>query len=341
MPTSPVKTQFYIKKTLDFLKDKNPPQISLPGRLPRFSEILKVLNSFHLLPAIFFLKSRADCDQAIRLCTSQLISRQPERKLRLAMRIEELIGGNTHLAGHLQRQQLEQTATGSHHSGQLPAWKVVVETLMSEGLLDAMFATSTVAAGVNFPARSVVILNSDRFNGRDFLPLTASEFQQMTGRAGRRGMDNIGFAILLPGKFMDIRHAARMVSAPSLDVQSQIKIDFSMVLNLLLSHDPEQIRDILKKSFASYMLNRGKRGKYARKIYGRELEFLWQDFLAHLNFLKDEGFVTQEGRLTSDGIWASPTSHRCALDGGPLLKKRTASQEGSCFACRGNVRLCK
>lgn len=219
--------------------------------------------------------------------------------------MEELVSVTPHLARHAQREQVEKTAAAAHHSGHLPAWKVVVETLMSEGLLDAMFATSTVAAGVNFPARSVVILNSDRFNGTDFLPLTASEFQQMTGRAGRRGMDNIGFAILLPGKFMDLDHAARMVSAPPVDIQSQIRIDFSMVLNLLLSHSPEQIRGLLKKSFASYMLNRGKQGKYARKVYGHELEHLWEDFLAHLDFLQEEGFVTEDGSLTEDGFWAS------------------------------------
>ncbi|MBF0230192.1 MAG: DEAD/DEAH box helicase [Desulfamplus sp.] len=301
----PGKQALLHKKTLEFLELPNPPEISLPGRLPKFYDILRVLKKFDLLPAIFFLKSRSDCDGAIRLCNSDLISAQPERKAALARRMEELVSVTPHLARHAQREQVEQTAAASHHSGQLPAWKVVVETLMSEGLLDAMFATSTVAAGVNFPARSVVILNSDRFNGTDFLPLTASEFQQMTGRAGRRGMDNIGFAILLPGKFMDLRHAARMVSAPPVDVQSQIRINFSMVLNLLLSHSPEQIRAVLKKSFASYMLNRGKQGKYARKVYGHELEFLWEDFLAHLDFLQQEGFVKEDGALTDDGLWAS------------------------------------
>ncbi|MBF0211676.1 MAG: DEAD/DEAH box helicase [Desulfamplus sp.] len=301
----PGKTALLHKKTLEFLKDPNPPEISLPGRLPRFSDILRVLKQFDLLPAIFFLKSRSDCDGAIRLCNTHLISAQPERKAALAKRMGELVSITPHLERHAQREQVEETAAASHHSGHLPAWKVVVETLMSEGLLDAMFATSTVAAGVNFPARSVVILNSDRFNGSDFLPLTASEFQQMTGRAGRRGMDNIGFAILLPGKFMDLNHAARMVSAPPVDIQSQIRIDFSMVLNLLLSHSPEQIRGLLKKSFASYMLNRGKQGKYARKVYGYELEHLWEDFIAHLDFLQEEGFVTEDGSLTDDGIWAS------------------------------------
>ncbi|HKK91557.1 MAG TPA: DEAD/DEAH box helicase [Desulfobacteraceae bacterium] len=292
-------------RVVKFIKEKNPPQLAPPGRLPRFSEVLKVLKTFDLLPAIFFLKSRADCDQAVKLCTGELLAGEPERKAKLGQRIDELLANQPHLAKNSQREILANTAAGSHHSGQLPAWKVIVETLMSEGLLDAMFATSTVAAGVNFPARSVVILNSDRFNGTEFLPLTPSEFQQMTGRAGRRGMDNIGFAIALPGKFMDLAHVAKMIKAPPLDVRSQIKIDFSMVLNLLLSHHPEQVKELLLKSFASYMISMGKKGKYARRNFGQEMEFLWHDFLDHLAFLQDEGFVTDTGLLTEDGIWAS------------------------------------
>jgi len=293
------------KNVMDYIKGGQFPAISLPGRLPRFGEILKVLKAYDLLPAIFFLKSRADCDGAIGLCNGKLLKQDPDRKARLARRIDELIGDNAHLADHEQRMHMEKFGVGSHHSGQLPAWKVVVETLMSEGLLDAMFATSTVAAGVNFPARSVAILNSDRFNGASFLPLTASEFQQMTGRAGRRSMDNIGFAIVMPGKFMDLKHVAKMVTAPPMDVNSQIKIDFSMVLNLLLSHTPTQIHELLEKSFASYQISLGKQGRQARKEYGYDLKFLWQDFLAHLEFLQEEGFVTEKGTLTEDGEWTS------------------------------------
>ncbi|MEA1967379.1 MAG: DEAD/DEAH box helicase [Thermodesulfobacteriota bacterium] len=292
-------------KVIKFIKTKNPPRIAPAGKLPRFSEILKVLKELDLLPAIFFLKSRADCDQAVKLCTGEIVAKDPERKSKLAARIDQLVSKSPYLAKQSQREFLKHTATGSHHSGQLPAWKVIVETLMSEGLLDAMFATSTVAAGVNFPARSVVILNSDRFNGTEFMPLTPSEFQQMTGRAGRRGMDKIGFAIALPGKFMDLPHTAKMIKALPLDVRSQIKIDFSMVLNLLLSHHPGQIRELLQKSFASYMISKGKKGHYARKNYGHDMEYLWYDFLAHLDFLQDEGFVTENGILTEDGIWAS------------------------------------
>jgi superfamily II RNA helicase len=169
-----------------------------------------------------------------------------------------------------------------------------------------MFATSTVAAGVNFPARSVVILNSDRFNGVDFQTLSPSEFQQMAGRAGRRGMDNIGFALMLPGKFMDLKGIASLVNAPALNVDSQIKIDFSMVLNLLLSHTPEQVRTLLDHSFASFLIAAGeKRSKAARKRFGQDLALLWNDFLAHMDFLANEGFITRDGNLTEDGLWAS------------------------------------
>lgn len=294
------------KKILKFNNSRYGNRMARSRTLPPFGDILNILSKYRLLPAIFFLKSRSDCDQAIKRCHSNLLSSAPKRKAALIQRIHELVSGNPHLANHHQRKYLEQTATASHHSGHLPAWKVVVETLMAEGLLHAMFATSTVAAGVNFPARSVVILNSDRFNGVEFMPLTPSEFQQMSGRAGRRGMDNIGFGIILPGKFMDLNYIANLNSAPPSDIESQITINFSMVLNLLLSHTPDQIRLLLEKSFASYqILSEKKQGKKARKKFGLGLEHLWMDFLDHMAFLKNEGFVTRNGKLTDDGMWAS------------------------------------
>nr|WP_319492658.1 DEAD/DEAH box helicase [uncultured Desulfobacter sp.] len=301
------------KKVYKFNQSAKNLTLAPPGKLPKFSDILNVLAHYDLLPAIFFLKSRAECDRAIKLCDGSLLKTAPEKKQALKERLVQLTADNPHLSAHPQRTFLEETATAAHHSGHLPAWKVVVETLMAEGLLDAMFATSTVAAGVNFPARSVVILNSDRFNGQDFLSLSPSEFQQMAGRAGRRGMDNIGFATLLPGKYMDVSLVAKLINAPPSNVESQIKIDFSMVLNLLLSNTPEQVRTLLEKSFASYLIaigaKAGKSGRTARKKFGNDMEFLWLDFTEHMDFLIQEGFVTPEGAkpcaLTEDGIWAS------------------------------------
>ena len=269
-------------------------------RSPPFGDILRVLRKFDLLPAIFFLKSRADCDRALKYCRDNPIG-DPGRRQQIRHKMAAFIQQTPHIASHRQRSYLEDLAVGAHHSGQLPSWKLVLERLMTDGLLDAVFATSTVAAGVNFPARTVVFFNSDRFNGKNFLPLTATEFHQMTGRAGRRGMDQIGFALLIPDKFMDVRLIAQLIHSPPSEVVSQIKINFSMVLNLLLSHTPDQIEDLLKKSFANYLINRPGRKKGALVSH----RYLWQDFMRHLNFLKATGYVSPVNELTGDGKWAS------------------------------------
>jgi ATP-dependent RNA helicase HelY len=288
------------KKVNQFVKKKGRRYIGHSRKLPPFGDILRVLKKFNLLPALFFLKSRADCDAALDSCrAAQILA--PERIQNLNRKIEAYVTHTPHIASHRQRWQLENLAVGAHHSGQLPSWKLVLERLMTDGLLDAVFATSTVAAGVNFPARTVVFFNSDRFNGKQFLPLTPTEFHQMTGRAGRRGMDKIGFALVVAGKFMDVRLMAKLFSLPPSEVVSQIKINFSMVLNLLLSHNPNQIEELLKKSFANYLITSSKHKK--RLIDGHK--YLWQNFLHHLKFLSNTGFVDADYELTRDGQWAS------------------------------------
>jgi ATP-dependent RNA helicase HelY len=291
------------KKVATFVSGKHLPWLAPPGRLPPFGEMLGVLRAYDLLPAIFFLKSRADCDAAIELCRQ---NRLPDhRKEHLIRRLEELLRQSPHVAEHRQIYHIAHLGVASHHSGQLPAWKLVIETLMTQGLLDAVFATSTVAAGVNFPARTILFFNSDRFNGRDFSPLTATEFHQMTGRAGRRGMDNIGFAVTVPGKFMDTRMVARLCTAAPTDVMSQIRIDFSMVLNLLLSHSPAQVEDLLRHCFGAYLMRKKKTNQRFESMAHLNPNFLWASFNHHLELLVQEGYVTPDGILTEDGIWAS------------------------------------
>lgn len=290
------------KKVVQYLNADRPPQLAPPRRLPNMAELMAVLRHYNLLPAIFFLKSRSDCDGAIALCDEAGLAQDPERAEKIRQRLATLTERWPHAAKHPQRWHLEHRAVGAHHSGHLPAWKMVVETLMAEGLLDAVFATSTVAAGVNFPARTVLIPNSDRYNGTEFMPLSATEFHQMTGRAGRRGKDRIGFAVALPGKFMDLRHFGRLITAPPTEVESQIRIDFSMVLNLLLSHTPEKVRSMLDRSFAAFRIAHRLTGK--RQTSGAA-DLLFQDFLRHLDFLKEKGFVNASDALTEDGIWAA------------------------------------
>ncbi|MEN6320375.1 MAG: DEAD/DEAH box helicase [Syntrophaceae bacterium] len=268
------------------------------GRQPHFGEIIRVLEKYQLLPAIFFLKSRSECDAALKTC-----GRLPDGNMSDTFHYtrEELISRFPYLKNHKQMHYLNASRVASHHAGQLPAWKFFVETMMKRGHLRAIFATSTVAAGVNFPARTIVLFNSDLFNGHEFNPLKGTEFHQMTGRAGRRGQDNIGFMLAVPGRFMDIVHIKRLLFKKPEDILSQIKNDFSMVLNLLLSQTPEDIRNIFENSLAMYQRIHGTVSKRKQA----EHLGLWEDFKRHLTFLTAEGFVDENNRLTENGFWAS------------------------------------
>jgi ATP-dependent RNA helicase HelY len=262
------------------------------GRPPHFGEIIAVLKRYHLLPAIFFLKSRSECDAALKSC-------HPTADFEddiFGYELDEHLERFPYLKHHKQLHYLEHCLVAAHHGGQLPAWKFLVEIMMKRGHLQAIFATSTVAAGVNFPARTIVLFNSDLFNGREFAPLTGIEFHQMTGRAGRRGQDKIGFMLSVPGRFMDLNHVKKLLSRKPENIESRIRSDFSMVLNLLLSQTPDDVKAIFEKSLAAFQ---------SHSKSGRQGGSLWDDFCRHLDFLKAEGFVDDQDRLTDNGRWAS------------------------------------
>ena len=274
-------------------------------RPPDYAGIIRVLEQFNLLPAIFFLKSRAECDTALS-CRPGLTPMKDNEAF--TDDLYELLDRFPSLSSHRQIKALRSAGLAAHHGGQLPAWKLLVEEMMNRGHLRVIFATSTIAAGVNFPARTIVLFNSDQFNGHDFAPLSATEFRQMTGRAGRRGQDNIGFMLAIAGRFMDLGHIRKMISAAPEDILSQLKNDFAMDLNLLLSQTPADVKKIFERSFAAWQQN---------SIEGQTSSaaaLLWKDFSLHLEFLQHEGFVENAGRLTEDGRWAS----RLRLDH-PLL----------------------
>ncbi|MBN1627337.1 MAG: DEAD/DEAH box helicase [Deltaproteobacteria bacterium] len=218
--------------------------------VPRYGEIIACLRSFDLLPAIFFLKSRMDCDQAVLTCGPS--ERAGGIKEKLRAEVDAFLKDYPHLEGHRQTGPLLDSLVASHHAGQLPYWKVLIERMMNKGYLEAIFSTSTVAAGVNFPARTVALLQSDRYNGREFADLTATDLHQMIGRAGRRGKDNIGFALIIPGVHQDPQLIYELKDSPPEPVLSQIRINFSMTLNLLLSHAPPEVKNLLDLSFATF-----------------------------------------------------------------------------------------
>jgi len=222
------------------------------AHLPPFTRVLRALEMANLLPAIFFLKSRADCDAALGHSASARLQISQEEMQQADAIIDQCLQTHPFLADHPQLETLRKLHVAAHHAGHLPHWKLLVERLMQRGLLKAIFSTSTVAAGVNFPARSVVITQSDRFNGRDFVDLSATDLLQMTGRAGRRGMDKIGFCLVVPGPFQNVELIAGLLASSPEPIASQLHINFSMVLNLLLSHRPEEIKQLLSMSLATF-----------------------------------------------------------------------------------------
>ncbi|MBM4327885.1 MAG: DEAD/DEAH box helicase [Deltaproteobacteria bacterium] len=261
---------------------------------PDVNGIVSTLREFQLLPAIVFLKSRADCDKALReLQLSPLAADDGA----FQDAIEAETQNYPELLTQRQLGRLIQCRAGSHHAGQLPAWRLFVERMMALGHLEVIFSTSTVAAGVNFPARTVVIVQSDRFDGATFVDMTATDLHQMTGRAGRRGMDKAGFTLIVPGKFMNLELVAELLRSPPEPLESRIMVNFSMALNLLLSHDPAGIKELMGLSFAAFHEN----PREARKVHQR----LQKEFQRHLAVLQELDYVDEKGTPADDGRWAA------------------------------------
>ncbi|HEY6186517.1 MAG TPA: hypothetical protein VIW80_02480 [Pyrinomonadaceae bacterium] len=224
-------------------------KLSMPEMPP--ATLLAALDSYNLLPAIVFLPTRRRCDQAASEAAlarrDSATERVGERRAILRSFAEE----HPEVRGHRHWDTIIRGGVAAHHAGHIPAWKLVIERLMSAGLLDAIFATATVAAGVDFPARTVVITNVDARTGSGWRMLSASELQQMTGRAGRRGRDRVGFIVAAPGLHQDPERIAALLEAPPDPLESRFRATYSTLLNLLDAYKSfAHVRDIAERSFA-------------------------------------------------------------------------------------------
>ena len=213
--------------------------------------LLAALGSYNLLPAIIFLPTRRRCDES---ASEAALSRRTAPDERRASRHEFMLSfveQHPEIRKHRHWDAIVSGGIAAHHAGHMPAWKLVIEKMMSAGLLDAIFATATVAAGVDFPARTVVVTCADRRSATGWQSLTASELQQMTGRAGRRGKDRVGFVIAAPGPHQNPQRIAELLSAPPDDLESQFRATYTSLLNLLDAFGSfAQVRAIAEKSFA-------------------------------------------------------------------------------------------
>src|ERR1700687_3485512 len=224
-------------------------KLSMPEMPP--ATLLAALGGYNLLPAIVFLPTRRRCDQAAS--EAAFARRDPNAERQDARRefMQSFVAEHPEVRGHRHWDTIIRGAIASHHAGHIPAWKLVIEKLMSAGLLDAISATSTVAAGVDFPARTVVLTVADARTGSGWRQLSASELQQMTGRAGRRGRDNVGFVVVAPGLHQDPQRIAELLKAPPDPLVSPLRRAFTTLLNLLDAYGNfTQIREIAERSFA-------------------------------------------------------------------------------------------
>jgi len=224
-------------------------KLSMPEMPP--GTLLAALGAYNLLPAIVFLPTRRRCDQAAS--EAALLRRESNEQRREARRdfMRTMAEQFPEIRRHRHWDTIIRGGVASHHAGHIPAWKLTIEKLMSAGLLDAIFATATVAAGVDFPARTVVITVADARTGHGWRQLTASELQQMTGRAGRRGRDNVGFVVAAPGVHQDPQRIAELLKARPDPLVSQFRATYTTLLNLLDAYENfAQVREIVERSFA-------------------------------------------------------------------------------------------
>jgi len=218
-------------------------------------DLIDALRQKHLTPAIVFLTSRRACDEAMESFDHTNSILPPIRQEAIAKVLEQVIAQYPSIAEHPLIPTVQRIGVAAHHAGHLPSWKIAVEELMRHGCLDAVFATTTLAAGVDFPARTVIITQSSIRKARDFMDLTIGEVQQIAGRAGRRGKDLVGFAIVTPSPYIDLGVLTKGFTGNPEAINSQFIISYPMVLNLLKAHPLDQMQPILAKSFAQFQLN--------------------------------------------------------------------------------------
>ena len=251
------------------------------GRRPRFAaprrvEVAEHLRMEGLLPAIYFIFSRAGCDAAARaVATAGLdLSTQAEREGIRAATIErtahlldedlDVLGFGTWLA-------MLESGVAAHHAGMVPAFKETVEELFAAGLVKLVFATETLALGINMPARAVVLEEFSKFTGEGHELLRAGDYTQLTGRAGRRGIDERGTAVVLYNRYVPFATVADVAGAGSHPLVSSFDPSYNMAVNLVGKYDRDRAEELLQASFAQYRADEGRRALEGR-IEERTLE---------------------------------------------------------------------
>lgn len=259
--------------------------------LPR-PEMLTRLDEEGLLPAIVFIFSRAGCDGALAQCLRSSLDLGDEgSRERIDEIIEKHTGdlprGDLEVLGYWEWREALHRGLAAHHAGMLPAFRHTVEELFVNGLVRAVFATETLALGINMPARTVVLERLVKFNGETHAELTPGEYTQLTGRAGRRGIDVEGHAVVLWQPEVDTSAVAGLASTRTYPLRSSFRPGYNMSINLIDRMGAQESRELLERSFAQFQADRSVVGlvrgierneaqlrKLAAQLGGTDGEFL-------------------------------------------------------------------
>jgi superfamily II DNA/RNA helicase len=214
-----------------------------------------------MLPAIVFIFSRAACDEAVRQVVRDGV-RLTDGSERAAIRqiserrVETLSDDDLGVLGYDDWLEGLECGVAAHHAGLVPVFRETVEECFAAGLLQVVFATETLSLGINMPARSVVIERFTKYGGAGRATLTSGEYLQLTGRAGRRGLDEEGHAVVLWSAETTFSEAARVASAPPPDLRSSFRPTYNLAVNLASRFDREMADQVLRRSFAQWQAQR-------------------------------------------------------------------------------------
>jgi ATP-dependent RNA helicase HelY len=269
------------------------------GRMSR-AEIVQLLDGKNLLPAIFFIFSRMGCDQAVRQVLRsgvRLTDAHEREEIRQIVeeRCRTLRDDDLAVLGYWEWLDGLQRGVAAHHAGLLPAFKEVVEELFQKKLLKAVFATETLALGINMPARTVVLEKLEKYNGEARVPITPGEYTQLTGRAGRRGIDVEGHSVIQWASGLDPQAVASLASRRSYPLNSSFRPTYNMAVNLIEQFGRARTREILESSFAQFQADRAV-VDLARTVRKNDeaLEGYWAAMECHLGDFRQYSSLRRE-----------------------------------------------
>jgi ATP-dependent RNA helicase HelY len=252
---------------------------------PTRVEVVDVLEREKMLPAIVFIFSRVGCDEAVEACSRaglQLTSKIESDRIREFAELRAATIDPEDLRALRFGAFMDGLERGiaSHHAGMLPIFKETVEELFAMGLVKLVFATETLSLGINMPARSVVIERLSKFTGERHELLTPIDYTQLTGRAGRRGMDDLGFGVTLFSPWVALDKVAQLATRQNYTLRSSFRPSYNMAVNLVRNYDHDTAAHLLNSSFAQFVTDRNV-VKWERELETKEREAASLRELAH------------------------------------------------------------